>query len=95
MTERGRYEGSERRRPSADFAEVLERLDDQDRRLAVLEDELSPEAFERRAATTKESFYNSLFQEVGRNFLRACVWAFGLGGIALIAYLAATGKMKL
>ncbi len=79
----------------AEQEEFYERFDSIERRIAACEDKASDIARAKLLKDASEAVFDSIYRDVGRNFVRAVLWAIGLAGAGLLAYFAATGKLKL
>lgn len=56
--------------------------------------ELTDEQLESVAERAAEKALTKVYEEVGRSTVRFVIWAVGAGVAALLAWLAATGKLK-
>lgn len=79
----------------AEQEEFYERFDSIERRLSEVEDKASDIARAKLLKDASDAVFDSIYRDVGRNFVRALLWAIGLAGVVLIAWLAATGRIKL
>ncbi len=89
---------SDERRRFQNLAEqegFYEQFDSLERRVSACEDKASDIARAKLLKDASEAVFDSIYRDVGRNFVRAVLWALGLAGVGLLTYFAATGKLKL
>ncbi len=79
----------------AEQEEFYDRFDSIERRLADVEAKASDIARAKLLKDASEAVFDSIYRDVGRNFVRTAVWAIGVSVVILLAWLAATGRLKI